>query len=230
MSNWTIGLLKEKVSEKDVFDFIKENIALDNDAQFSLGVVDTNGEFPIFTACISCKIAEDRYRTLHFSKFSVDYSKLTGDSSNIHLSLGQNEEAIEIIGKIVKNFGGWLIKDDSKDEDSEDFATHYLYNPKYTSINHQQSFDNKLWNALLDPKYKDLVKHFGLIKTLIKDNPDFLSREFNEGDMVYHKGLDMVGKFEHWDSDDNTVGVGFKSGENEYEDYRRVTASMLVKL
>lgn len=230
MSNWTIGLLNEKVSEKDVFEFIKENIALDNDAKFSLGIVDMHEKFPTFTARISCKVEEDRYRTLYFSKFSTDYSNITGDSSNIHLSLGQNEEAIEIIDKIVKNFGGWVIADDSKNEDSEDFATHYFHNPKYTTINHQQSLDSKLWNALLDPKYKDLAKHFGLIKTLIKDNPDFLSREFNEGDMVYHKGLNMVGKFEHWDSDDNTAGVGFKSGEDEYEDYRRVTASMLVKL
>lgn len=231
MSNWTVGLLNEKVSEKDVFDFIKDNIALDNDAEFSLGTVDMDGKFPTFIARINLKVGETRYRLLNLSKFGTDYSNLTGDSSNIHLTLGQNEEAIEIMDKIVKHFGGWLIKDDSKNEDDEDFAIRHFYNSKYTTVNHKQSLDIKLWNALFnDSKYKDLAKHYGLIKKLLQDNPDLLSREFKEGDMVYHKGLKMVGKFEHWDYDDDTAGVGFESGKDEYEDYRRVSASMLVKL
>lgn len=234
----TVGLLNKRINEKDVFEFVKNHVALDNDAKLEISEYrkEDRNEYGNLWGRINLLVdntegSNEKYRMIFFCESSgYDYKKINGGEECLYLSLGVSGKGPEIMKKIVEHFGGYYIKNDCNDEDKEGYAVYYRENPKYLSMNHKNSLESKLWEALTsDPKFNPLLKNFGLIKSLLKENPTLGNKEFAEGDVVYHTGLDRIGQFESWDIDDNTVNVTFED-EDGYEDYRRVSASALKKL
>ena len=58
------------------------------------------------------------------------------------------------------------------------FVVYYRENFEYLSINKQNSLESKLWDAITsDPKYKPLLNNFGILKSLIKENPSLGNKE-----------------------------------------------------
>lgn len=231
----TKALLNKKIKGIELFNFIKENIALEKDASMTIDNYNDNqfgklmGNISILTRYNA--IGKPMYKTIFFFESNGnDYKEINGGEECIGVLLGHDNEAQEIVKKIVEHFGGYYIANDCADEDEDDYAVYYKENPKYFTTNKQNSLETKLWDILSnDFTYNSLLPHFGLVKKLIKENPTLGNKEFKEGDTVYHPTLKMFGKFESWDRDDNTVYVTFED-ENGYEDTRRVSASALKKL
>lgn len=231
------ALLNKKVSERDVYEFVKSNIALENDAELRISNLDdTNsneygnlyGHIYVLTQNMD---EVKRYRDIFFYQSSgYDYKDINGGNECLGLSLHCDDEGQRIIKKIVEYFGGYYIANDCADCEEEGYYVYYRENFKYLSINKQNSLESKLWNAITsDVKYKPLLNNFGILKSLLKENPSLTNKEFNKGDLVYHTELKQVGKFEDWDRDDNMVYVNFED-EDGYEDTRRVSVSALKKL
>lgn len=230
------ALLNKKVSERDVYEFVKNSIALENDAELRISNLDDikNNEYGNLYGHVYV-LAQNmdglkRYRDIFFYQSNgYDYKDINGGSECLGLSLHCDDEGQNIIKKIVEYFGGYYIANDCADCEKDGYAVYYRENFEYLSINKQNSLESKLWDAITsDNKYKPLLNNFGILKSLLKENPSLTNKEFNEGDLVYHMGLKQIGKFESWDIDDNTVNVIFE--DDGYEDCKRVSASALKKL
>jgi hypothetical protein len=139
----THGRLKGHILPEDILNFIKQKI--DCKAKISIDTTfvkrltecnnikkvyddseywTTNHGFIYFTS------KEGNYRSLFYSYDNVnfyenlDYFSKLGlrdlvVSETTSLSLGYNEEAVEIMTEIVAEFGGWIDKDDCDDEPYE---------------------------------------------------------------------------------------------------------------
>lgn len=238
MGACTKALLNKKVSERDVFLFIKENIALNQDASIEVSVLDElkQGEFGNLYGRINFTFKEDLnnkkiFKNIFFSQSSGgDYQDILGGEGCLSLILGLDDDNQDIMKTLTEHFGGYYIYDDCADEDDENYA---IYSPgkfSCSNINNSKSLDSKLWSTISTNKeYKNLLPNFGLIKKLLIENPSLINREFNEGDLVYHIGLKKVGTFEAWDIEDDTVHVTFTENDGHNETVK-VTASLLKRI
>lgn len=140
MSVDTMVNLKGKVEFEDILNFIKNNydkgakivnrdrVVMDNvNLDDASAIYDT---VPYYEHGYLTFLKNDRIRTLCMYYSSVnfydyetlDYHTQYGNAAMVvsektHLSLGHDDDAIEVLTDIVKTFGGWIDYNDCDDED-----------------------------------------------------------------------------------------------------------------
>ena len=138
MSVDTMVNLRGKIEFEDILNFIKNNydkeakIVNRNHVIMDYVNLDDAGAVydtvPYYEHGCIVFLKNDRLRTMHMYYSSVnfyenlDYHTQYGNeamviSETTHLSLGHDDDAIEVLTNIVKAYGGWIDYNDCDDED-----------------------------------------------------------------------------------------------------------------
>lgn len=131
----TIAKLRGNVSEKQIADFLKTKFGYKTEIQTTTTRYPnhseikerydnaTDGKYTTISGFIHTHINDEHVRSIFYCKNSVnfhenlEYYKEKGLEDMVlaettHISLGHNDEAVEIIGAIVEYFGGWFCESD----------------------------------------------------------------------------------------------------------------------
>jgi len=156
------------LSVSDLMDYIRTNYGLINS---DFGIYDK--DYGRVTFSVGPQPDDVRIMWV-YTKFDIDdhydYPEKTVYGKTISLSLGMNEQAIEIMTKIAKQFGGYVCEDDSRSHDSPIFWKKYYADSEYNNT------AEKIYELMEEDAKKNIrnsAEIVNLIEFIMRHKEDF---------------------------------------------------------